>query len=126
MTEQGWRDAVLEAVRRAEAGDAKALTLMAQLLTEQDTAKATLCQAGFGVTGTPWPEVVAEIIDAHRITLLPEGSVPFKEFVPFREYDGICDGCAQAESECLCDVDLADVLDCNHPSHPGCRKCEVK
>ncbi len=41
-----------------------------------------------------------------------------------RESGGICDGCAQARSECLCDVDLDEVLDCNSPFHPGCRKCE--
>jgi len=38
----------------------------------------------------------------------------------------MCDGCAQLESECLCDVDISDVLNCEHPSHPGCRLCEVK
>lgn len=43
-----------------------------------------------------------------------------------KPYVGICDGCAQSRDECLCDVDLADVLDCNHPSHPGCRKCEQR
>jgi hypothetical protein len=42
------------------------------------------------------------------------------------EYEGICDGCAQSVSECLCDVNLDDVLDCNHPFHPGCRKCEQR
>lgn len=42
------------------------------------------------------------------------------------EYDPTCDGCAQPKSECLCDVDITDALDCNHPSHPGCRKCEVR
>lgn len=42
------------------------------------------------------------------------------------EFDGICDGCAQAESECLCDVDLDDVLDCASVFHPGCSLCELK
>jgi|SRR6267143_1099030 len=37
----------------------------------------------------------------------------------------ICDGCAQGISECFCDIDLAEVLDCNSPFHPGCRNCEV-
>jgi hypothetical protein len=44
----------------------------------------------------------------------------------FREYDGICDGCAQGCSECLCDIDLAEVLNCDSPYHPGCRKCEAR
>lgn len=37
-----------------------------------------------------------------------------------------CDGCAQLESECLCDVALDQVSDCNSPYHPGCRNCESK
>jgi hypothetical protein len=36
-----------------------------------------------------------------------------------------CDGCAQLHSECLCEVDLDEVMDCTSPFHPGCRKCEV-
>ncbi len=40
------------------------------------------------------------------------------------EYDETCDGCAQARSECLCGIDLAEVLDCASPFHPGCRACE--
>lgn len=43
-----------------------------------------------------------------------------------KEYVGICDGCAQWRSECLCDVDLNEVLDCNSPFHPGCRECEQR
>jgi hypothetical protein len=61
------------------------------------------------------PAVAADRLDLPRKSL--RGSA--------EDYDETCDGCAQARSECLCDVDLRDVLDCNHPSHPGCRHCEV-
>lgn len=40
--------------------------------------------------------------------------------------DPTCDGCAQAESECLCGIDIAEVLDCMSVYHPGCRNCEQK
>ena len=36
----------------------------------------------------------------------------------------ICDECGQ--DDCLCGIDLEDVLNCESPFHPGCRKCEVK
>ncbi len=39
--------------------------------------------------------------------------------------DFICDGCAQLASECLCDIDIEDVLDCASIYHPGCRLCEI-
>ncbi len=42
------------------------------------------------------------------------------------EYVGICDGCAQSRDECLCDLDLAEVLDCASVYHPGCSKCGAK
>ncbi len=41
------------------------------------------------------------------------------------EYVGLCDGCAQSRDECLCDIDIAEVLDCSSVYHPGCRKCEA-
>jgi len=41
-----------------------------------------------------------------------------------REHEHICDGCAQIESECLCEIDPAEVLDCGSVYHPGCSKCE--
>ena len=41
------------------------------------------------------------------------------------EEDHICDGCAQLQSECLCGIDLAEVLDCASPFHPGCQYCAV-
>lgn len=42
------------------------------------------------------------------------------------EYIGICDGCAQSRDECLCDIDIEEVLDCASVYHPGCRKCEQR
>jgi hypothetical protein len=58
---------------------------------------------------------------------LPRSSnVPSSWFGEEKPYEGICDGCAQSESECLCDVNLDDVLDCASPFHPGCRKCEAR
>jgi len=50
---------------------------------------------------------------------------PWHDTPPWHE-DPICDGCAQLESECLCGLDLAEVLDCASPFHPGCRNCESK
>ena len=61
MTQSGWREAVIEAVTRDATGDSTLLDLMAKLLAEQDAAKDALRLIGFGVTGTPWPNVVAEI-----------------------------------------------------------------
>lgn len=42
------------------------------------------------------------------------------------EYVWLCDGCAQSRDECLCDIDIAEVLDCASVYHPGCRKCEQR
>lgn len=61
MTEDGWRSAVLDAVRRADAGDPELLDLMAKLLAEQDAAKQELREIGYGCLGTPWRDVVEEI-----------------------------------------------------------------
>lgn len=43
------------------ADDNRTLDLLAQLLTEQDAAKNELREKGYGVTGTPWPDVVREV-----------------------------------------------------------------
>jgi hypothetical protein len=61
MTEAGWKEAILEAVRRAETGDRTLLNLMALLLTEQDQAKQQLRELGYGCIGMSWLDVVAEI-----------------------------------------------------------------
>lgn len=61
MTQEGWREAVLAAVRRHDAGDSTLLELMAKLLTEQDAAKNRLQDIGYGCTGMSWAKVVEEI-----------------------------------------------------------------
>lgn len=61
MTAEGWRALVLQAVYRRENGDHEPFDLVVHLLTEQDQAKEGLRRLGFGVIGTPWSEVVAEI-----------------------------------------------------------------
>lgn len=61
MTAEGWKDAILMAVRNHDDGDADLLNLMSRLLEEQDIAKATLNTLGFGCVGMPWLKVVNEI-----------------------------------------------------------------
>ena len=61
MTYTGWRDAVIEAASRHAAGDSKLLDLLTKLLVEQGAAKQALLEAGFGCTGMPWANVVAEV-----------------------------------------------------------------
>lgn len=56
MTLDGWRDLVIEAVRRQESVD-----LLSRLLAEQDRAKSRLSALGFGCIGMPWAEVIDEI-----------------------------------------------------------------
>jgi len=56
MTVEGWRDVIQQAF-----GDPARAALLAQLLAEQDHAKDRLRAMGFGVTGTPWRNVVEEI-----------------------------------------------------------------
>lgn len=56
MTREGWKEAILKASREDQMMD-----LLSQLLEEQDSAKNALREKGYGVTGSPWPEVVAEI-----------------------------------------------------------------
>jgi hypothetical protein len=62
MTRDAWRELVIRAVLRLhDDGDASAVELLAQLLYEQDQAKARLQRAGFGCTGMPWLDVISEI-----------------------------------------------------------------
>lgn len=61
MTAEGWKHALLLAVQQAEHGKPMTLDLLAQLLEEQDTAKEKLRRKGYGVTGTPWAQVVEEV-----------------------------------------------------------------
>lgn len=56
MTAEGWREAVMRASH-----DAVLFDLLVALLTEQDAAKEALRVKGYGVTGTPWREVVQEV-----------------------------------------------------------------
>lgn len=62
MTAEGWRDAIVQAVDASRCGEHHALTLLVQILVEQDEAKQALRQVGFGCTGMPWAEVVRDII----------------------------------------------------------------
>jgi len=48
------------------------------------------------------------------------------EIDEYEEPDGICDGCAQTTDECLCDIDLDDVRNCDSVFHPGCDKCAIR
>jgi hypothetical protein len=59
MTLDGWKRVVLHAT-----DDLDSIDLLAKLLYEQDQAKESLRRLGYGVTGTPWPDVIAEV-DAH-------------------------------------------------------------
>lgn len=56
MTADGWRELVEVANR-----DPLIKALLVRLLTEQDAAKAELHARGYGVTGTPWLDVVREV-----------------------------------------------------------------
>lgn len=56
MTAEGWAEVVTKAM-----GDRDTMALLVALLVEQDEAKHRLREMGFGVTGTPWPQVVDEI-----------------------------------------------------------------
>ena len=56
MTKDGWRELVLRA-----AHDPHLLRILAQLLHEQDVAKELLHRKGYGVSGTPWLDIVAAI-----------------------------------------------------------------
>lgn len=62
MTPAGYRDMLLNAVRRADAGDDEALDGLAQYLSEIDHARQRLRDAGYGVVGTPINRQVDEVI----------------------------------------------------------------
>jgi hypothetical protein len=66
MTADGWRGLVLHACAAHAAGDAAPLARLTQLLVAQDAAKAELHSKGYGVIGTPWTQLVAEVGDARR------------------------------------------------------------
>jgi hypothetical protein len=66
VTVEGWRDAVLQAVRDHDAGDPTLLQLMSRLLAEQDDAKQRLRELGYGCIGMPWADVVDDIADVVR------------------------------------------------------------
>lgn len=59
MTQDGWREVVMAAWTRYSQGDPTLLDLLSKLLAEQDAAKNQLQSC----CGTPWPEVVKEILD---------------------------------------------------------------
>lgn len=61
MTEQGWRECVLNAVMEHEEGRDHALDLLVKLLAEADDAKHRLRELGYGWTGLPWPGVIDQI-----------------------------------------------------------------
>ena len=61
MTRDGWRDIVLNAVYRHECGKSDLLDLLSFLLTEQDAARQSLRELGFGCVGRPWPGIVEDI-----------------------------------------------------------------
>jgi hypothetical protein len=56
MTAKGWADLVTKAI-----SDPDMMALLVRLLVEQDEAKHRLREMGFGVTGTPWLQMVDEI-----------------------------------------------------------------
>lgn len=66
MTKDGCREAVLHAVREHDAGNDESLDLMAALLEEQDRAKNRLRELGYGVTGTPWSQMIDAIPSGWR------------------------------------------------------------
>jgi hypothetical protein len=67
MTRDGWREVVLVVLREYQAGDTEAIEDLVRLLEEQDYARNVLRKKGYGVTGTPWPDTVAEVRDADYV-----------------------------------------------------------
>lgn len=59
MTLEGWEKAVEKAKT-----DEETARLIARLLYEQDQAKQDLRAKGYGCTGMPWRELVAEVPSA--------------------------------------------------------------
>lgn len=56
MTAQGWTNLVTKAI-----SDSDTMALLVRVLVEQDEAKHRLRGMGFGVTGTPWLQMVDQI-----------------------------------------------------------------
>lgn len=63
MTTDGWRALAIAAVRQHDRGEDEMLDSLVQLLVEQDAAKAELQRKGYGCTGMPWLELVADVED---------------------------------------------------------------
>ncbi len=64
MNQEGWFELIRDANWRYEdSADRSQLDLLAQLLAEQDAAKERLRVMRFGCIGTPWPEVVQQVVD---------------------------------------------------------------
>lgn len=51
MTQEGWRQLAINAVRKIDDGDDTSIELLSQLLEEQDAAKQALRDKGYGCTG---------------------------------------------------------------------------
>ena len=67
VTAEGWRDVIIDAVRKVDTGDGSSIELLAKSLEELDRAKQRLHNAGFGVTGTNILRSVDEVLEyAHR------------------------------------------------------------
>lgn len=66
MTVEGWREIIIDAVRKADAGDAESLDLLAKTLEELDQAKQRLHDAGYGCTGMGILQVAYEIVQAKQ------------------------------------------------------------
>ena len=64
MTAEGWRQAVIQAVRESDDGHADMIEMLAHLLAEQEKAKQDLRNIGFGWCGLNWPGTVQLIADA--------------------------------------------------------------
>lgn len=62
MTPAGYRDMLINVIRRADAGDDEQLDGLAKYLSEIDRARQRLRDAGFGVIGTPITRQVDEVI----------------------------------------------------------------
>ena len=63
LTAEGWRYVIWNALFRYWDSDLALLNSLAQLLAEQDAAKALLCER-FACIGRPWPDLVPDICNA--------------------------------------------------------------
>ena len=61
MMAQGWRDAVINAVRDHDRGDEYFLELLVKVLVQQDEAKQMLRDKGYGCTGMDLVRTVKEV-----------------------------------------------------------------